>query len=186
MNKFILGLKNVAIAFRNEADDGWDAPLKLAGAMRFAPSPSGEAKDYYGDDGVYFTFADNDGYTGEIEHYNYPNDVLSRIYGWETDSNGALIETRDSQPEPFALMGEIEGEKKNVKFVYYNCLAQRYSKENITRGESSDITGVAIPLKMRPFEVSGKSLIKTTLELSDSNATVFGTFLDSVYQPTFA
>ena len=191
-NKVTFGLEKVHIAFFDTAaqtQPAWDAPQHIPGAVRFAPEPQGEENTFYADNGPYFTYTSNDGYNAELEMANVPDDVKAKMLGWITDDNGMLIETTDGEPAEFALMGQVLGDKKNRRFVFYRCKASRPSKENATRAGSVEPNTDKFSLRILPVEmdVNGemKNVVKGDIELSDTNQTEFNSFFDSVYVPTF-
>jgi phi13 family phage major tail protein len=185
-NKVVFGLEQVHIAFIDTASispPAWETPIAIPGAVRFAPEPQGEESTFYADDGPYFTVTSNNGYTAELEMALVPDDVLAEMLGWTIDSNGMLIEISNAMPKEFALMGQILGDAKNRRFVYYRCKAARPSKEYVTKAESITPTTDVLTLTILPIEVNGQNIVKGVMELSDTNATAYDAFFTSVYLP---
>jgi phi13 family phage major tail protein len=181
-NKIRYGLKNVYIAFATGAAT-WAAPQKIPGAVRFTPTPKGEESEFYADDGPYFVITCNNGYDAEIEWALIPDAILAEMLGWDTDDNGMIVEVADGTPKKFALMGEVKGDSKNRRFVYWDCQAARPSDEKQTKGETIEPKTEVLPLKILPIEIGGKPCVKGTLELSDTNAAVFNSWFDAVVVP---
>lgn len=183
-NKVTFGLDNVHIAFLIDgATPSWETPVKIPGAVRFAPEPQGEESTFYADNGPYFSYTSNNGYTAELEMANLPDDILAEMLGWEIDANGMLVETTDGTPKEFALLGQILGDKKNRRFVYYRCKASRPTAEHNTRGESVEPTTQTLNITILPIEIGGKNVVRGVLELNDTNATVYNSFFSGVKVP---
>ncbi|MCG6184242.1 phage tail protein [Anoxybacillus sp. LAT_38] len=190
-NKVTFGLEKVHIAFLTDlATPTWETPIHIPGAVRFAPEAQGEESTFYADNGPYFTYTSNNGYTAELEMANIPDDVLAEMLGWEIDADGALVETTDGIPKEFALMGQVLGDKKNRRFVYYRCKASRPSKENSTRAESVEPNTDTLNIRILPIEVDmngqKKNIVRRVMELSDTNQAAYDAFFNSVTLPTAA
>lgn len=186
-NKVVFGFKNVHIAFMDEdaqEQPAWKTPVKIPGAVSFAPSPEGDTNTFYADDTQYFVYTSNNGYTGELTMANLPDEILAEMFGWEIDDNGMLVEVADAKPKKFALMGEVQGDQRNRRFVYYSVQASRPSAERNTKAESVEPSTVALPVTISPIEINGKMIVKGDIELSETNKTVFDSFFNEVYLPT--
>jgi hypothetical protein len=83
-------------------------------------------------------------------------------------------------------MGEIQGDKRNRRFVYYDCQADRPAKELTTKGESVEPNTDVMNMSVSPIEIDNRMVVKGDLELSETNATAFNSFFTTVYLPTFA
>jgi len=183
-NKVTFGLDNVHIAFLVDgAAPYWKTPVKIPGAVRFAPEPQGEESTFYADNGPYFSYTSNIGYTAELEMANLPDEILAEMLGWEIDANGMLVETTDGEQKEFALLGQILGDKKNRRFVYYRCKANRPTAEHNTRGESVEPTTQTLDITILPIEIGGKNVVRGVIELNDKNATVYNNFFSTVTLP---
>ena len=187
-NKVTFGLERVHIAFfddSNPEQPAWKTPIPIPGAVRWTPTAVGEATNFYADNTLYFSYTANNGYTGELEMANVPDAILAEMLGWEIDENGALIEVSDAIPKHFALMGQIQGDKRNRRFVYYDCIASRPAKERTTKAESITPTTDVLNLTISPIEIDGKMIVRGEMELSDTNATAYNGFFSAVYTPSF-
>lgn len=188
-NKVTFGLRNVHIAFvdtESETQPAWAKPIKIPGAVNFTPSPEGDTNTFYADDEPYFVVSSNDGYTGDLEMANFPDEVLAEALGWEIDDNGMLVEVADGKPKKFALMGEVQGDARNRRFVYYDVQANRPSNEKATKTETTDPQTKTMPVTISPITIDGKRIVKGDLELSDTNKAVYDGFFGDVYVPAFA
>jgi len=188
-NKVTFGLERVHIAFVDTAavtQPAWETPIAIPGAVRFTPTTVGEASTFYADNTNYFSVTANNGYTAELEMANVPDAVLAEMLGWEIDDNGALIELSDAMPKHFALMGQVQGDTRNRRFVYYDCVAARPAKERTTKNESITPATDVLNLTISPIEIDERMIVKGDLELSATNATAYNGFFSAVYTPTFA
>jgi len=181
-NKVTYGLKKVHVAFETEPG-AWETPIAIPGAVRFTPTPQGQTSTFRADNSPYFIITSNDGYTAEVEMALIPDEIQARMLGWEIDDNGMLVEVANGTPEKFAFLGQVEGDKRNRRFVYYDCQAQRPSKEHRTTGETIEPAPDVMTLTASPIEIAGKKIVKGTLELSDTNAAVYNSFFDAVVVP---
>lgn len=186
-NKVTFGLSQVHIAFMTEGEGPtWEKPIPIPGAVNWTPAPEGETNTFYADDEPYFIISSNNGYTGDLEMANFPDEVLAEALGWKIDDNGMLVEVADAKPKKFALMGKVKGDKKDRKFVYYDVQANRPSNENATKTESVEPQTKVMPVTVSPITIGDERVVKGDLELSDTNKVVFDGFFDEVYVPTFA
>lgn len=185
-NKVTFGLEKVHIAFRDTAgttQPAWKTPVAIPGAVRYTPSPQGQESTFYADNGPYFTYTSNNGYTAELEMALVPDTVLAEMLGWEIDSNGMLIEVANGIQKEFALLGQVQGDEKNRRFVYYSCKASRPAKEHSTKGESVEPATDVLSLVIIPIEVDGKNVVKGTMELNETNKTAYDSFFSAVTLP---
>jgi phi13 family phage major tail protein len=184
-NKVTFGLKKLHVAFLDDSGPTpvWGAPTHIPGVVNFTPEPQGEESTFYADDGPYFTYASNNGYTGELATALIPDAILKDMLGWEIDSNGMLVETTAGTPKEFAMMFEVQGDKKNRRTVYYRCKASRPGKEHATKGESVEPSQDTLSLTILPIEVNSKNIVKGVIELSDTNSAVYNSFFNAVTLP---
>lgn len=181
MNKVIFGLENVHVAFKDTV--GWKPPVAIPGAVRFAPEAQGEESTFYADNGPYFSVTANNGYTAELEIALLPDLILVEMLGWEIDANGMVVEVADGIQKEFALMGQVQGDSKNRRFVYYSCKASRPSKEDKTQEGSVEPSTETLNIVITPIEVNGKNIVKGTLELNETNAAAYNAFFSQVVVP---
>ena len=181
-NKVKFGLSNVHIAKITVGTDGsitYGTPFEVPGAVSLSADPEGETTTFYADNIKYFIAASNQGYTGDLEIAMTPQQFLIDILGQQLDTNGALFESADDVNARFALMGEIEGDIKKRRFVYYDCTAERPQSEMNTIEESKDpqTDTIAITMSAR----STDKVVKAVIEPNETNQAVYNAFFDSVY-----
>ncbi len=182
MNKVKFGLSNVHIAKLTEADGviSYSKPFKVPGARSLTANPEGDITKFYADNIVYYISNSNQGYSGDLEIAMLIEEFLTEILGQIKDSNGALIENADDINARFALMGEIEGDKKKRRFVYYDCKAARPSSEMNTKEESVEPQTDKVAITMSPRTTD--KAIKAVIEPSESNKAIYDTFFTKVYE----
>lgn len=165
---------------------GWGVPTAIPGAVRFTPSAQGQESTFYADNTPYFVITANNGYTAELEMALVPDAILATMLGWQVDDNGMLVELADGVPVRFALMGQVEGDDKNRRFVYYDCQASRPAKEHTTRGESIEPKTDVLNLTIFPLEIDGRDVVKGVIELSATNTAVYNAFFNAVTVPSIS
>jgi len=183
-NKINYGLEQVHIAFvTNETTPAWDTPVALPGAVKFSPKPEGNEVKFYADNTLYYTSTSNLGYSADLEVALIPDEILATMLGWRIDANGMLIEVADAAPKPFALMGQIEGDSKDRRFVYYYCIAARPSSENSTSKDTVEPQTQTLTLTILPIVVGGTKIVRGVMELGATNSTAYNAFFDAVTLP---
>ena len=183
-NKVTYGLRNVLVAFHK--DDGtFDIPTSIAGVVGWTPTAVGDTSDFYADDGIFYSINANNGYTGDLTMAKIDDEIVAKMLGWDIDDNGALVENADGKPTHFAMIFEVQGDLKPRRTVYYDCLASRPAKAENTKGETITVNPDIYNLKVVSKDFGGKPIVKATLELNDTNKTVFDAFNTAVYTPLF-
>lgn len=181
-NKVKFGLSNVHIAKITETDGAitYGTPFAMPGAVGLSSDPEGDTTPFYADNIKYYIATSNQGYTGDLEIAITSEDFLTQILGQTKDKNGALIECSDDTTARFALMGEIEGDAKKRRFVYFDCTAARPSTEMNTNEDSKEPQTDTLSITMSPR--STDKAIKAVIEPSEQNQTVYDTFFKKVYE----
>lgn len=181
-NKVKFGLSNVHIAKITEEDGEitYGTPFAMPGAVSLSVDPEGDTTPFYADNIKYYIAVANNGYTGDLEIAMTPKEFLTQILGQTEDTNGALIESSTDINARFALMGEIEGDAKKRRFIYYDCTATRPSAEMNTVEESKEPQTDTISITMAAR--STDNVIKAVIEPSEANKTVYDTFFSKVYE----
>lgn len=182
-NKVLFGLSNAHAAFQEAV--GWGEPKPMPGSVSLSIDAEGDQEIFYADNIAYYTTNSNAGYTGELEIADVPAEILAEMLGWEIDDNGALVEVADGVPKPFALLFQIQGDKKPRATVMYNVTANRPSEEWNTTEDSTEVTTYTLPFTATPIDVDGKKVTKAVIEETEANAEKFKTFFTEVYKPVF-
>ena len=152
----------------------------MPGAVGLSSDPEGDTTPFYADNIKYYIATSNQGYTGDLEIAITPEEFLTQILGQAKDKNGALIESSDDTIARFALMGEIEGDVKKRRFIYFDCTATRPSAEMNTNEDSKEPQTDTISITMSPR--STDKAIKAVIEPNDSNTAIYNKFFDKVYE----
>lgn len=181
-NKVKFGLSNVHIAKITEQDGEitYGTPFPMPGAVSLTADPEGDTTPFYADNVKYYIAVANNGYTGDLEIAMTPKEFLIQILGQDEDTNGALFESSDDVNARFALMGEIEGDVKKRRFIYYDCTATRPSGEMNTVEESKEPQTDTISITMAAR--STDNVIKAVIEPNETNQDVYDTFFTKVYE----
>ncbi len=181
-NKVKFGLSNVHIAKITETDGEitYGTPFAMPGAKSLTADPEGETTKFYADNIVYYIANSNQGYSGDLEIAMIIKQFFKEILGQQEDTNGALFESADDITARFALMGEIEGDVKKRRFVYFDCTATRPSAEMNTIEESKDPQTDTVSITMSPR--STDKAIKAVIEPNETNQDVYDTFFEKVYE----
>jgi phi13 family phage major tail protein len=164
----------------------WGVPIAIPGAVGFKPKAEGKESMFYADNQQYYVATSNNGYTGDLEFALVPDAILAEMLGWTVDANGMLVEDADGIAKEFALLGQVEGDERNRRFVYYNCKASRPAKENKTKGESIEPATDVLSLTITPIEVNSKRIVKGVMELSSTNVAAYNAFFNAVTLPAVA
>ena len=185
-NKVKFGLSNVHIAKITEQDGEitYGTPFPMPGAVSLTADPEGDTTPFYADNIKYYIAVANNGYTGDLEIAMTPEEFLTQILGQEKDTNGALFESSNDVNARFALMGEIEGDAKKRRFIYYDCTATRPSAEMNTIEESKEPQTDTISITMAAR--SSDNVIKAVIEPNETNQDVYDTFFKKVYEKNAA
>ena len=181
-NKVKFGLSNVHISKITEADGEitYGTPFAMPGAVSLTAEPEGDTTPFYADNIQYYVAVANNGYTGDLEIAMTPKEFLTQILGQSEDTNGALFESSDDINARFALMGEIEGDAKKRRFIYYDCTAARPSAEMNTIEDTKEPQTDTISITMAAR--SSDHVIKAVIEPNETNQDVYDTFFTKVYE----
>ena len=134
-NKVKFGLSEVHIAPISEMTSNsvtYGTIFAIPGAVSITLDREGDTEDFYADNIKYFTESANQGYTGTLEMALLSEDFRTKILNEIKDSNGALIEDATKGTNQFALGFQIDGDKTNRRFWYYNVTATRPSNNSST------------------------------------------------------
>lgn len=183
-NKVKFGLSNVVIApitATSASSYTYGTPIPVPGAVNLSFTPAGDTNDFYADNLIYFSSTANQGYEGSLELALIPDEIRTAILGETVDSNGALIESADDTNIGFAFGFQIEGDKRNRRFWYYNCTLTRPANNGATNEAS--ITPQTDSLDMKAMPRLSDKKVRCMLEKTDDNEAAYNAFFNSVYEP---
>lgn len=127
-NKVHYGLKNVHYAIK-KTDGSYAEPLAIPGAVSLEAEPVGSLVRFFFDGNEYYTTRKNGGYTGTLEMAILPDAFREAIAGEKSDVYDNMIEPEFSPVVHFALGFQVEGDKSESFFWYYNCAAERVEQK---------------------------------------------------------
>lgn len=182
-NKVQFNLKNVHYA-KLTVEDGvetWDNPVHVPGAVTLTMDPQGSVEPFYADGVVYYNSIANNGYAGDLEIARFPDQMLVDIWGFEIDDTDKVItENANKEPESFALLYQIDGDKNDDYYCLYSCSGTRPGIGGTTNTETKTpqtrkSTISAVPL------TDGKVMTRTT---ADTPKAVKDDWFKKVYKKT--
>lgn len=181
-NKVKFGLSNVHVAKLTEEDGQitYGTPFAIPGAVSLSVEPEGETTPFYADNIKYYVAVANNGYTGDLEVVKIPEEFLIQILGQERDTNGAIVESSTNINSRFALMGEIDGDVRKRRFIYYDCTAARPGSEMNTTEESVEPQTDTLSITMAARNTD--NVVKAVIEPDEANQTIYDTFFTKVYE----
>ncbi len=180
-NKVKFGLRNVKYSKITISGgvETYATPVPIPGAVNIALAPAGDTAEFYAVDSLYFTQANNQGYTGDLEIALIPEAFMLDILGMTVDDNEALIESADAATSAFALCFEVQGDTKGRKTWLYNCTCARPNQDAATKEKGITPSTDKLSLIVAP-RVSDKK-VKVSLVLGDTNETAYNSFFTTVY-----
>lgn len=184
-NKVRYGLKNVHVAKAIFADDGsvsYAPPVAIPGAVSMSLSANGDMETFWADDIPYDVSSNNMGYEGDVEFAMLSQYFLTDILREEEDSNGVLVEQVDVDPVHFAFLFEFTGDKRRIRHVLYNCIANRPGLEGKTKADKKEIQTEKINISSVPLP-NGIVKAKTG---DNTDTTAYNGWYTSVYQVSSA
>lgn len=162
---------------------GWGTPVAIPGAVNLAMNPEGGEMAFYADNRKYYSRFTNNGYSGTLEMALVPQDILAEMLGWEVDDKGMLVEVADGQPKEFALLGQVLGDERNRRFVYYHCIASRPADNAATITDTATPATETLNITILPIDHNGKKIVKSVIERDETNAAIFDDWFDEVQLP---
>lgn len=153
-NKVKYNLRNVHYAqlLTNTAEGAtYGDPVAMEGAVSISLEPEGEQTNFYADGYAYFTISNNTGYSGDLALALIPESFLIDILKEKLDEKKVLVEQSGVELGAFALMFEFEGDKKEIKHVFYNCSVSRPGIGSKTNSENIEIQTETLKLSISPL-----------------------------------
>ena len=160
-NKIEFGLENVHWAPITKIDATgvtYGTPQPLPGAVELTLEPKGDLMEFEADNITYYATQTNQGYEGTLKIALLTDEFRKTALGESQDSNSkAMYELATSLSSPFALMFQFRGDKKNVRHVMHNCVANRAPVGSKTKGNGEPNT---VDLKLRAMPRPNDDLVK--------------------------
>ena len=184
-NKVQFNLKNVHYAVISVDETGkvtFATPVAVPGAVTLTLDPQGSVEPFYADGIVYYQSVANNGYSGDLEMARFPDEMLQEVWGFELNDENVIIENSNVEPNAFALLYQIDGDKNEDYYCLYNCTGTRPGIGGTTNAgtktpQTRKSTISAVPL------TDGKVMARTT---SKTEEAVKGNWFKKVYEKTTA
>ena len=164
-NKYHYDVKNCHYCKGEKKEDGTivfgESVKPLPGLMSIDMGAEGDTTKTRADGIDYLVIVSNNGYSGTANFVKiseeFKLDCLAEAVDTET---GIQYEDADSDPVPFALMGEFKGDKEGIRWIFYNCVAARSkvageNKDNQKEPDTEELSLTASPL---PISIGGKDV----------------------------
>lgn len=184
--KVKFGLSNVHYAVYDESTGKYAAPVAAPGARSFTADYEGDTSNFYADNIVYYTHISSSSISGSLELADTEDQMRIDLLGDIKDkATGLLLEDLAANAKEFALLGEIDGDPKSRRFVYYSCKLSRPSSEANTKEDSvsPDTDTFNFTAIGRSMKVLGETRVisKGVCEPGDA---AYAAFFDAVKMPT--
>lgn len=186
-NKVKFGLSEVHIAPITEISSSeytYGDIFAIPGAVSITLDRAGDETDFYADNIKYFNESANQGYTGSLEMALLNDDFRTKILNEIRDANGALIEDATKGTNQFALGFQIDGDKANRRFWYYNVTASRPENSSSTIEASKEPQTETVDITAAPRATD--KLVRAVLEKTETNESAYNAFFDSVYESSIS
>lgn len=173
-NKVKFNIKNVHVAIRKEDVPGtvtYEKPFAIPGARSVSLEPQGEMTPFYADGVVYYKSSSNQGYEGDLEMALIPDEYREKVLGEVLDAAKVMFEDANVSPVQFALLFQIDGDKKSTRFCFYNCTSTRPTVESETVEDKTEPGTDTVTISCVPDSdglVRGKTTEETDAEVYDA------------------
>lgn len=132
-NKVKFGLKNVTVfpitdsVSEGVATETYGSPISIPGAVSLSMDPDGDLVKEYADDTIYWAGNASNDYSGTLEIERVPVAFETGLLGMTTDATtGEIQETESSQPKPFGLVFQVNGDKNKGRiYRFARCYCRR-------------------------------------------------------------
>lgn len=172
-NKVRFGLQNVYYAVLTESTDNtnntWASPVHVAGAVNLTIDSNTSDGTFYADNISYYKTFANNGYSGTLEMARISDQMLKDVWGLTLDANTkVLYEATGTQPKPFALIFQIEGDQQEELNVLYRVVPTSkpsigsQTVEETVEPVTQSFDFEALPLVTGPTYQKGKVRARTT------------------------
>lgn len=114
-------------------------------------------------DGIdYIVYSSNNGYSGSANFVMISDEFRKRLLAEKVDdTSGIQYEDVDAELVPFAIMGEFKGDKRGIRWIFYNVTASRPNIAGDNKDdqkqpdeESVNLTASPVPITLGTEEVN--------------------------------
>ncbi len=162
-NKVQFSFKNVYYALLNDGTKAtWETPVPIPGGVDLSLEFEGEINKFYADGVVFYQSPSDSGYSGSATFARIPEQMLKDVWGFEEDETDfVLTEKAGVEPKPFALLFQIDGDKNNQLYCWYNCSATKPSVTAETTTDTKEPTTQELAIAVAPLQ-DGRIKASTT------------------------
>lgn len=184
-NKVKFNLRNVHYAPITVGEDGaitFAKPKHIPGACSFTMDAQGSEAKFIADGVLYFTSYTDEGYSGTLTMALIPDEFRKDILGdVEDPTDHVLVEYANLVSKPFALLYEIDGDKKATRRLLYYCTVSR-------PGENADGQAPRTP-QTEAMSITAAPLADRRIRARTMDNTVdavFNNWFNAVWEPSQA
>lgn len=182
-NKVRYGLKNCYYSKITYSDDdtiSYETPKPLKGAKSISVSPVGDSEIVYADNEEYYINTENNGYEGDLELMQMPDDFKTDILGESLDeTDGVRTENATTKYSEFALLFEFDGDVKARRHCFYRCTCSRLKIEGKTTEDKKEFATETLSIKALPRNDNKNVKVSTT---STTTEIVYNAWYSKVYE----
>jgi len=186
--RVVFGLKNFHYAILDESTSSYGSPKHVTGSVKLAVNAQGNNWKFFADDDNYYEEDDNQGYEGDLELANCPDEMLIDLCGYVYDANGVLVEDADAKYVKFALLCENQSNLSPIRHAFYECKFGRKNIEANTKSDNVNPDTQTIPISIQPHEITWgtgtKKIVHTKVPNDTDHATQYNGWYTNVYIPT--
>ena len=183
-NQVKYNLKNVHYA-KNNGDGTFGTATSVPGAVNINLDPQSESYTFYADGDEYYELEFNNGYEGDLEMALIPDGFRTSMLGEVVDNNGNLVELDGTEKDHFALGFQIDGDKKERLYWYYDCTASRIAETSKTKEGTIEVQTEKMTIRIKPekhLTYGGKHPVR--IRNTDANTTsTVGSWFSAVVTP---
>lgn len=184
-NKVTFGLQDVHFApytFDEEGNVIYETPIPMQGAIELSLEPRGDMVEFFADNQLFYTSANNQGYEGTLSISNIPEIFAIEALGEVKDEEDMVLhEIANTQGKPFALLFQFEGDKRATRHLLYNCTANRPTIASTTKTDSVEPNANELTFTASPILLDGKLMVKTKTAPTTPQA-IYDNWYKSVYK----
>lgn len=163
-DKVKFGIKNVHYAIKSADTPTYETPVPIPGAVSLSLEAQGDSTPFYADNTQYFVTVANNGYSGDLEMALFIDQFMEDVFGVTVSTKDKVaVENAQVQPKEFALLFEEDGDTAGTKYVLYNCVATRPTRNLATTTETKEPQTQTSTITASPL-ADGRTMAYTTAD----------------------